>query len=169
MKKIGFTLIELLVVMVILGILITLGSRTLRAARLSAKRAQALVEVKSIETAISAYHHKYGKLPVLDELQGREDLSTSDAESCATISILTAENALLNPAEMVFLETQGSAVNGIFVDPWGRQYQIVLDTDYDGYVETPLGRVRRRAAVLSVGCYEMNGSVETNDYVFSWQ
>ena len=169
MKKLGFTLIELLVVIVILGLLMTLGSKSLRAARLSAKKAQALVEAKSIETAIHAYHNKYGKLPAQDSLQGRTDLEGNETESQSTVAILTAEDQLLNPAEMVFLETQGSSANGAFMDPWGEQYKILLDTDYDGYVDTPHGPIRRKVAVYSDGLYILKGSANTNDYIISWQ
>lgn len=168
MKTRGFTLLELLVVIVILGILITLGSRSLRTAKMTAKKGQALVEIKSIETAIHAYFNKYGKLPALDSLQGGSDVRGSESESRETVAILTAENQVLNPAEMVFLETQGSAINGQFLDPWGSQYRIALDTDYDGYINTPLGQVRRKAAVFSLGFFEMNDSSNTNDYVTSW-
>ncbi|MDF7826818.1 prepilin-type N-terminal cleavage/methylation domain-containing protein [Pontiellaceae bacterium B12227] len=170
MKKDGFTLIELLVVIVILGLLLTLGSKSLRTARLSAKKAKALVELTSIETAVNAYHHKYGKLPAADSQQGSSDLDGgSDQESQDTIMILTAEDTLLNPVEMVFLEGQGASTNGVFVDPWGVQYKVLLDTDYDGRVVTPLGEVRSKVAVYSEGYYLLNGSAQTDDYITSWQ
>ena len=51
MKRNGFTLIELLVVIAILSILVTLGSKGLRSARISAKKAKAMVEMQAIETS----------------------------------------------------------------------------------------------------------------------
>lgn len=168
MKKNGFTLLELLVVIVILGLLITLGSKSLRAVKRSAKRTKALVEIKSIETALNAYQNKYGKLPAPNILQGREDLEDGEEESQDTLAILMAEDSLLNPAQLVFLETQGSSVAGVFVDPWGSQYKILLDTDYDGFVDGPVGSIRRAVAVYSDGLYILMGSADTNDFILSW-
>jgi prepilin-type N-terminal cleavage/methylation domain-containing protein len=168
MMKKGFTLIELLVVIVILGLLITLGSKALRAAKLSAKKAQALVEMKSIETAVNGYYAKYGKLPAASSLQGNADVGATEDESRDTILILTAEDTTLNPAEIVFLEPQGAATDGRFLDPWGMQYLIALDTDYDGEVDLSGAPVRRKVAVVAVGLADMKGNSDTNDWVISW-
>jgi prepilin-type N-terminal cleavage/methylation domain-containing protein len=172
MKKRGFTLIELLTVIVILGILITLGAKGLRSARIGAKKAQAMVEMKSIETAIKAYVNKYGKLPVDNDMQGESDPGSDAGFSMDTVAVLTAEDMTLNPAEMVFLEPQGTSTNGTFLDPWGEQYLIFLDTNYDGDLPVVCEgideTIRRKVAIVSVGLYLL-GDDSTNDLVKSWQ
>lgn len=178
MKKSAFTLIEMLAVMAILAILVTLGSKGLRAARIGAKKAQAMVEMKSIETAIKAYQNKYGKLPVAGlVVQGQADLLFSvsayedaAADSMDIVSVLTAADDMVaddNPAKMVFLEPQADGADGRFVDPWGSQYLIALDGDYDGTLLIDGETVRRKVAVASVGLYQLSSS--TNDLVVSWR
>lgn len=171
MRTRGFTLIELLVVIVILGILITLGSKSLRSARISAKKAQAAVEIKSIETAVLSYFSKYGRLPSSDFNNDVKMYSDSDGNA-AVISALTMaeEDDDLNPASIVFLDPQSGSNPFTYVDPWGYEYVIGLDTDYDGELLALDGTLlRRKVAVASVGLYEISGNSDTNDYVTSWQ
>jgi prepilin-type N-terminal cleavage/methylation domain-containing protein len=166
-------LIELLVVIAIIGLLATLGSKAIRSARINARKAQAMVEMKSIETAVKAYQSKYGKLPVQDALQGQGEPVSDDAFSMETIAVLTGEDLSINPAEMVFLEPQGISTNGLFLDPWGAQYRLFLDTDYDGAVQVDCEGiselVRRKVAVVSIGLFLLNESARTNDLVESWE
>ncbi len=180
MKKSAFTLIEMLAVMAILAILVTLGSKGLRAARIGAKKAQAMVEMKSIETAVKAYQNKYGKLPVAGlVVQGQDDLLFSvsayedaAADSMEIISVLTAADDMAagdNPAKMVYLEPQSDGADGRFLDPWGSQYLIALDSDYDGTLQVIGETIRCKVAVASVGLYLLNGSSSTNDLVVSWR
>ncbi|MDH3981931.1 MAG: type II secretion system GspH family protein [Kiritimatiellaceae bacterium] len=169
MKTRGFTLIELLVVIAILSILITLGSKGIRSARLSAKKAQARIEMASIETAVKAYRNKYGKLPLSPGQQGQAEPAFDEAFSMETILALAGENIDLNPVRMVFLEPQGATVsNGAFTDPWGEQYLIGLDSDYDGEVKLEGETILRKVAVVSVGLYYLNRSADTNDLIKSW-
>lgn len=182
MKQRGFTLIELLTVIVILGILFTLGSKTVRRARLRAKKAQAMVEIKAIETAISSFSNKYGRLPLPAAVgigQGEGDLlfdlndtASAHATSEAVIEVLTVSDAMNeadNPARMVFLEPQGGVAEGAFLDPWGFQYRIALDTDYDGRLSLGGETVRRKAAVASIGLYVLNRGSDPKDLVKSWE
>lgn len=169
MMQRGFTLIELLVVIVILGILIGLGSKGMRAAKINAKKVQARAEMSSIETAVKSYMNKYGKLPAEDSMQGHSDLLDSETQSRDTIAILSAHNSAENPAEMIFLDPQGSSSDGTFLDPWGEQYRMVLDTDYDGQIQIRNHILRRKVAVISIGLYQLNDSSDTNDLITSWQ
>ena len=173
MNRRGFTLLEMLVVIVILGVLITLGSRGIRSARISAKKAQAMMEMKSIETAVKAYRHKYGKLPAAVDQSFDVSLSgeKGDANSQSVISVLTVSDnmpAAMNPAEMIFLDPQGNHAEGIFLDPWGYQYRIALDTDYNNRVVIAGEEVRRNAALVSVGLYFLKDAGNTNDLIKSW-
>lgn len=161
MKTSGFTLIELLVVIVILALLIGLGSKGLRSARISAKKAKARMEMKSIETGIMAYYNKYGKLPAPDTVQGSEDFDDSEA----IITTITGNDEGLNPAKYMFLSPQGNG-DGIFNDSWGAQYLIVLDTDYDGFIKVVDQTMERKVGVASVGLRGYTGSI--NDVIYSW-
>lgn len=177
----GFTLIELIGVIAILAILFALGSKGIRSARLSAKKAKARMEIASIETAIKSYQLKYGKLPAASLVEhGVEDLlfdpaasTDADAEnSRAIIAVLSYDESADpadNPVEMVFLDPQNaSASGGSFLDPWGQQYLIALDTDYDGQLELAGQTLRAKAAIASIGLYAMDDYADTNALVASW-
>lgn len=181
LSKHGFTLIELLVVLAVISILMTMVPRGIRRSRENAKRAQAMTEMQSIETAVTAYFNEYGKLPVADDQQGVADpvfdlgsYGSAEAFSRGVISCLTTEDNTLNPRELQFLEPQfssSSATNevGSFLDPWGYQYLLVLDTDYDRTISLLGDTINKRTALVSVGFYEASGGSETNGVVFSWK
>jgi len=175
-RKRAFTLIELLVVIVIIGILITLVSHGLRAAKRNAKIAQARIEMSSIETALKSYWNKYGRLPSAtydsDQVFSMEDGTVEADESSAVISILMLTDDAdesLNPSQVVFLEPQSGVPDGTFRDPWGYSYRIALDTDYDGTIDIDGETVRRKVALAAVGLYILNGSSDTNDQVTTWR
>ncbi len=175
MKKYGFTLIELLIVIVLLAILMTLSAKGLRYARISAKKAQAQIEMKSIETALKSYLNKYGELPVAlgpDVIFTYTSSAPDLPESAAIISTLTLADDIeegRNNARLTFLDAQGDGSNGTFRDPWGYQYRIALDTDYDGKLLINGTTLRRTVALASVGLYHLNNSSNTNDLVKSWE
>jgi prepilin-type N-terminal cleavage/methylation domain-containing protein len=169
MKRSGFTLIELVVVLAILSILISLGSKGLRSARIRAGKAQATTEMHSIEVAIKSYHNTYGKLPVIADKQGRADPEVDVAFSLEVIDILTAENSEDNPRKIVFLDPQTastSSTNRAYLDPWGAPYQIALDTDYDGAFDYEGETIRRTSGVISIGLFEQTHA--SSDRLESW-
>ncbi len=179
MKRSGFTLIELLAVLAVIAVLVTLGSRIVRSARLSARKAQAQVEMQAIETAVKAYLNRYGKMPsgrlvrqgAADIVFGYGDEASARDQSRAILSILTVaddSDAADNPSEIAFLEPQSVGRDGTFLDPWGEQYRIALDADYDGRIAIAGEELRRKVAVASVGLYLKTGSTATNDIVKSW-
>ena len=83
------------------------------------------------------------------------DSSDSDLGSREVIKILTANDTdasgnstldashygeVMNPKGMVFLEAQTAGNtentrNGVFLDPWGQQYRIAFDSDYNDKME----------------------------------
>ncbi len=56
-------------------------------------KAQAMVEMQSIETAIKSYLNEYGKLPVEAGDQGASDPEADETFSRGIINILTGVNA----------------------------------------------------------------------------
>jgi len=63
MKKQGFTLIELLVVIAIISLLATITVISLGQARVSARDARRLSDIKQMQTALALYNHDAGGYP----------------------------------------------------------------------------------------------------------
>lgn len=71
-NKKGFTLIELLVVIAIIGLLATLSVIALNTARMKARDARRVSDVKQMQTALEMYFDKFYKYPT-----STADLSTA--------------------------------------------------------------------------------------------
>ena len=69
-RRPGFTLLELIVVVLIIAILAALLLPAVQKARNNAKRNQAMAEAATLENAIRAYHHEYGRWPCPDPASG---------------------------------------------------------------------------------------------------
>lgn len=74
-KKRGFTLIELLVVIAIIGILSSVVLASLNSARLKARDAQRLSEVRQLQTALELYYNENGHYPISAGCGGSGTLS----------------------------------------------------------------------------------------------
>lgn len=149
-NKKGFTLIELLVVMAIIAILaailVPLAPRLIG----TAKRNKAKGEVNSIVMAVKAYQNDYARMP--------------GSGSTDTIKILIAEDNTQNPRKTVYLETEKADPTGRFLDPWGNQYNIELDDDYNGKVTYNGSTYTTSAVVYSNG---PDGTINTSDDIAS--
>jgi len=66
----GFTLIELLIVIAIIGILASIVLVSLNSARVKARTAKSMKQLKSVNTAIESYHTLNGSYPVSSGWQG---------------------------------------------------------------------------------------------------
>ncbi|MEM7147346.1 MAG: type II secretion system protein [Verrucomicrobiota bacterium] len=150
----AFTLIELLAVVVIIailvGIIFAVGPKVMNAAR----KAQAKTTAHSLVNAIQAYHTEYGRYPMADFKQGHDTIfgnpggdqlySTKDI-----VDVLVAEDQgwnaghKLNQKEIVFFKPKpakpsgetfrnGLGEDGKLYDPWGQEFLIMIDGDYDG-------------------------------------
>jgi|LakMenE01Jun11ns_1017448.scaffolds.fasta_scaffold9417371_1 type II secretion system protein G len=119
----GFTLIELLVVIAIIAILASLAFPAVQGALGQGKKAQARNDVNQLAMAVKAYQLEYGKLP----------------PSSDVVTTLISSNAN-NPRGIVFFEPKmakggkGGLDGTTYKDPWGNNYTITLDDDYDNKV-----------------------------------
>ncbi|MDT8392158.1 MAG: type II secretion system protein GspG [Lentisphaeria bacterium] len=114
-----FTLIELLVVIAIIGILAGILLPAMQKVQQKAKRAQAQADISALEMAISQYQQTYGYLPT--------------DTGAALLKTLAAETTTNNPRGVIFLELK-SGKFADFKDPWGQEYVIEIDDDYDGKI-----------------------------------
>jgi len=183
-QRSGFTLVELLVVIAIIAMLATISLPVISRAMESVRRAQAQTEVRSIESAVLAYLNEYGRFP---HGSGGPDVSygeSGERENSDLINVLRADRDHIarseNPRYIMFLEVpeqrlvdEDGNIDGNYRDPWGRPYEIIVDTNFDNVIDVSSvdpdagdqGEIRRRVAVWSYGPGE---GEDPEKYVKSW-
>lgn len=146
-RKQAFTLVELLVVLAIIAMLAGIAFPAFGAIMRKMKREQARQTAQSLVNAIKQYYAEYQRYPVPAGAEG------SEMEALRSDEILTgallATDTTMNPRRITFLPDMkaveqgrgpGLYMNGdqaTLVDPWGEQYYIHMDMDYDGKIENP--------------------------------
>lgn len=156
---------ELLVVMAIVAILMGLLFPAVNMATEAMRRTRAKNDCTNITAAVKQYYAEYGKYPLISAASSAspQDAVAGPAEAQAAIdnnglfNILRAipqglnEDHRYNPRRIVFFEAaqvkdvknpragftdQSEAqVPGAFYDPWGKQYGVALDTNYDNVLD----------------------------------
>lgn len=143
--KSGFTLIEILVVIAIIAMLAAIIIPAAGGALRATKKRRAMVEMNSIKTAVTDFlrDHHYMPWPPAT-VQDRKiwvgaDKWTQDAEAQKPlILLLTGDNAMKKSYLQIPEKSRPDKDTLVFVDPWGQPYQIGLDRNLDGQVETKL-------------------------------
>ena len=165
-KLSAFTLIELLIVIVIIAILASVAFPVTALVMEQARKAEAKNEVSNLVNAIKMYELEYGKLPFQAGEGGESDLEM-DTFQDNIISVLAGYNVDgLNPREKPFYEGKTAKnpdsekpAGGMFgsdeqlqlADPWGNEYYITIDSNYDNVIQDLPGSdgedVRQKVAV----------------------
>ena len=145
-----FTLIEMLVVIAIIVILAGLVFPALGLARQNARKSKANSECQSLKTAIVMYESEFSCWPA--KVSG-ETSALSSGEYKNMCERLVGKNG----KNMVFYEA-GKDYDDRILDPWGNEYQVILDSDFDGIIkggdaQTISGKseLRSRVMVYSFG------------------
>jgi prepilin-type N-terminal cleavage/methylation domain-containing protein len=145
----AFTLIELLVVIAIIAILAGLAFPAVQGALESGKKAQARNDVHQLAAAVKAFQLEYGRLPIATS--GTTD--NTNVPNADLIAALTSSNQL-NPRAITFFEPKiarsgkGGLHDGVYKDPWGNPYTIMLDTSYDNRIEA-LGQTNFTTVIVT--------------------
>ncbi len=156
----AFTLIELLVVISIIIILMGLLFPAFRSVQEQAKKTQAKNDLSQIVTAVNAYNTDYGIYPMEASKQGVDTLvgdpggtydnnlvfnilrGISDGQWNSNNNLNQRQVAYIqgapvrdadNPKNGFATKAVGSIKVGSFVDPWGHEYLVTLDGNYDGW------------------------------------
>ena len=174
----GFTLIELLVVISIIGLLAAILVPAIVGAVNSAKHSRAMRQVSDLDGAIKRYLAEYGKMPAPAGDIGGPDKLYEGAEQAAIVEILmnNSENPKLNPRGIVFLDLDPNAfgvktieeMKGLlrsgapYKDPWGRDYGILLDLNFDEKIDVGgvADGIRAKVGVYSLGPDKKNFTME---------
>ena len=164
-RRSGFTLIELLTVIAIIAILMGLLFPAIIAAKNTARKAQAKNDEAQIVTAVKAYYVDYGQYPVNPDggtttppadltygnTAGTPAATYTNDKLFNVLRMITGLNGTQlaeNPRNISYLDIPfakstttpkegiGSA-DGVYYDPWGKPYNVRLDSTYQGYVDIP--------------------------------
>ena len=156
----AFTLIELLVVIAIIAILVGLLFPAFKAVQSQARSTQAKNDLTQIVNAVNAFYTDYGKYPIsttIDTTFGpggtpntNQTLFT-ELRGCAAAGGSCPAAATINTRQIVFISPPdvknpatprsgiGTAAGtlGQYFDPWGNNYFIRIDGDYNNQVANP--------------------------------
>lgn len=183
----AFTLTELLVVVAIVGLLVGLSAVAIPRAMEAGKKAKVKTELTSLVAAVKAYRQEYGRYPINATLADNEFNSwygppTNVSGSKELIRILSGENRVLagvemNPKGVRFLE--GASPDGTFLDAWGNQLCVKMDTDESGALEYYASggqgeNIMLTVIAISLGKDKIQNDPDrkitrTCDDVFSWR
>ena len=86
-KKSGFTLIELLVVVAIISLLSSIVFASLSSARVKARDARRLSDMKQINNAINLYFSKNGFYPICNDAGGNSLTLTINGTDCVSLAL----------------------------------------------------------------------------------
>ena len=188
----AFTLIELLVVVAIIALLAA-GSIGAYGKFMNSVRATAGKKLAvELAGAVSSYYSTYDTLPITGTAGGGdEELNTLDDTDF--LAVLAAKGDVkMNSRKLDFLEgfqaakpKAGSYEGGVessdpaspkIYDPWGQEYIVIMDTNFDGEIENPLGEeptiIRgKKCIVYSTGRPGSNGAKNEvkSEYLTSWK
>lgn len=142
MKRHDFTLVELLMAIGIIVILAAISIPTALSAIKKAETAKAQAEMTALVTALKNYESTYGFLPFHFKKSSNTSPATDGevqpGDYSDFIKVLQGENLeikgkKMNPRKLAFLEIQGNT-KGIYEDPWGNDYTVIIDGDGDGKI-----------------------------------
>jgi len=157
----AFTLIELLVVIAIIAILVGRLFPAFKAVLDQAKQTQAKNDLTQIVNVVNAFYTEYGKYPLgagitvdttfgpggspstnetlFTELRG----CTAAAGSCpAAATVNTRQIVFISPPDVKNAASPRSGIGtttgtGRYFDPWGNNYVVRIDGDYNNQVLNP--------------------------------
>ena len=162
----AFTLIELLVVVAIIAILVGLLFPAFKAVQNQARNTQAKNDLTQIVNAVSAFYTDYGKYPtsatsdscfawqisgltfepfnaaLFNELRGCPTTGAPGATCSGNAALNTRQIVYISPPIVKDASNPKSGIGtgsyvGRFFDPWGSQYNVLIDSNYDNSVRNP--------------------------------
>jgi len=205
----AFTLIELLVVIAIIAILVGLLFPAFKAVQNQARQTQAKNDLTQIVNAVNAFYTDYGRYPVAGTTEttfgpggtpATNETLFTELRGCTAAAGSCPAAATLNTRQIVFIsppdvKNSASPRSGIgiaggvggnigqYFDPWGKNYVVRIDADYNNQVVNPYSANAGATPNLQIGVIALSlgsdqlggvGSADKNagtaaDDVISWQ
>ena len=184
----GFTLIELLIVIAIIAVLAAAGFQAGNFAIKEANKTTALAVCTELEQGITRYFDDYGDFPI--EVTTDETIDSNSARGIDMLETLLNMDSTNNEKQIKFINiregsgnkkgliynSDGTVLEGLY-DPWGGDYRIALDGDFDEQLtiqpkamSSPKTLNGRVVAVWSNGADGVEDGVDgkVNDDVTTW-
>jgi prepilin-type N-terminal cleavage/methylation domain-containing protein len=166
-SRYAFTLIELLVVIAIIAILVGLLFPAFKAVQNQARSTQAKNDLTQIVNAVNAFYTDYGRYPtsgaandscygwqigsltfepfnaaLFNELRGCPTSGAPGLTCSANASVNTRQIVYISPPIVKDAASPKAGIGtgsyiGRYFDPWGSQYNIEIDSNYDNSVANP--------------------------------
>ncbi|HEY4284987.1 MAG TPA: prepilin-type N-terminal cleavage/methylation domain-containing protein [Chthoniobacterales bacterium] len=146
----AFTLIELLIVITIIAVLLGLLFPAFQGVQDRARKTQAKNDLAQIITAVNAFYTEFGTYPSLFAPEMTFDAKNGNDTDKLFNELRGNQYAALNTRQISFVSFPsvkddnqpkgGFASNGRLYDPWGTQYVVRLDTDYDNKISNPYSK-----------------------------
>ena len=160
-----------------------------------AKKTQAKNDLTQIVTAVNAFYTEYGKYPITTVNDTTFGPGGSPTSNETLFNPLRGLDLTLNPRQIVFLSPADAkdganprsgigttTSTGQYFDPWGKNYVIRIDGDYDNQVTNPYtantgagaASIRQGVIAWSLGTDGAGGTGDkktgaADDDVISWQ
>ncbi len=200
-RILAFTLVELLTVITIIAILMGLLFPAINIAKDQARKAEAKTAVTGIVAAVKQYYTEYGKYPLgnLAQPSAPTDVIFGDSANAnqmlfdilRNIGDTPGQPNQYNPRAIVFFDGKSATdpaapksgfataagpngiTRGCYIDPWGYQYRICIDGDYDNKISNlPYTDFQNNSAPLtgvaafSIGKDGGLGNAKTGDNMY---
>ncbi len=194
----GFTLLELLVVIAVIAVLAGMLFPAIQSVLERAKKVQAKNDLTQIVTAVNAFYTDYGRYPLPASVTADSSATYgpggSSAENGDLMKELRGISNSLNTRQIVFISppdakdqtnprSGSNTSTGGYYDPWGTEFAIAMDADYDNQITpNPYGNnngagaspLRQGAIAWCVGRDKKlgnngDGKFTGSDDVISWQ
>ena len=158
MQKRNFSLLEVLTVVAIIAVLMALLIPHMVGGQ--GKKARAKADMKSLEIAVASYESAYNILPILNGDTSDTPLNSDDYDTLMQVLAkvdMTAGGTALNKKDLAndrsiqFLHVNTRFASDGYLDPWGKRYVVILDSNCDNKVAVGATTVQGKTAIYSFG------------------
>ena len=133
-KVLGFTLIELLVVIAIIGLLASIITTAVNGARIKARDARRLSDIKQVKSGLDLYYSTGNGYPPKTLYDG--SYTSNTLLSCGTTQILRVPQDQLYPTYQYIYENAGATISGCGRTDLSMQYTIKFTLEGTGVTYT---------------------------------
>jgi len=169
----NLTLTELIVIIAIIALLVALLFPAIPYCPAPGPEVKARACLSAIAIAIKQYENTYGLLPFGEEKTEKDTVVNSQYEvlmellSCVD-SPDKGDNVTKNVRGIMFLVVPSNFEEEGYLDPWGQQIKVFIDTNYDGKIILDGKEIKGNVLIYSYGKNKIDNKGKDDD-ICSWK